>query len=213
MDFDVPYARDHTRIIRHRSKQAKLSDINLTGMPGGGLDLWAATAGGVAALVSAFVVVPLWMWLVPLPAALAALPCGFVAIGVYLVVQRDTAGRDGPLVAVQQIYIRFLQPKSLTRLDDDKSPSHYHWTAIVLREPGARGPVEPVRQFREYGFIGDEPTAPVQGCTWPAAYESIEEWRYRVWWERGGELVENEIEYEFDDELNEMDEALLEGSE
>lgn len=207
MDFDVPYARDHTRIIRHRSKQAKMSDINLTGMPGGGLDWWATTAGAVGAALAAIVVVPLWMWLVPLPAVLAVLPCGAVAAAIYLVVQRDTAGRDGPLVAAQQLYIRFLQPKALTRLDDDKSPSHYHWTAIVLREPGARGPVEPVRQFREYGFVGGDPVTPVQGRTWPAAYESIDEWRYRVWWERGGELVEAEME------LDGMDEAILEGSE
>lgn len=205
MDFDVPYARDHTRIIRHRSKQAKVSDFNLTGMPGGGLDWWATGAGVAAGLLAAVFVVPLWMWLLPLPAVIAVLPCLAVVASVYMVVQRDTGGRDGPLVAVQHLYIRLLQPKTVTRLETDKSASHYHWTAIVLREPGARGPVEPVRQFREYGFIGGEPAAPVQGRTWPAAYESIEEWRYRVWWERGGEL--------FEDELENADEAILEGSE
>lgn len=191
MEFDVPYARDYTRIIRHRSKQAKLSDFNLTGMPGGGLDGWASLAGGVAALIAALLLVPIWMWVVPWPNMLVTVPLIVIAAAVYLMVQRDTGGRDGPLVALQRYYIRLRQPKSVTRFDVDTSATHFNWVAIVLRQDGARGPIEPVRQFREYGYLDGEPAAPVQGREWPAASESIAEWQYRIWWEKGGELIED----------------------
>lgn len=187
----VPFATDYTAVINHRGRMATANDINMSGLPGGGLVLSAAAA---AALITAVVAVPsviAWHFLAPVPAVLST-PiwlCMFVA--VYWVAQRDTEGRETVSQRMKLTMLRVVkQPKQIAGMAADNEPTHFTWVAIVERPAHAKGPALPVRQYENYGYVGEEPTEPIQGRQWPATYESIEQWQRRVWWESGGELLD-----------------------
>lgn len=185
---DIPVAKDYTRIIRHRSKIAMLSDVDVSGLPGGGLDAVAGVAALLCAAVLAVPGVALWKLFVPgLPTVLVALPVLAVSFGFYWFVQRDTEGRDNPIDRLLLLLVRIRQPKAIASLDADTSPTHCHWQLTVMREPGAPGPRRSLRTRTHYRHIAGRPTAVVQGAEWPAADEDVAVWRYRTWLEKYGD--------------------------
>ncbi|MEW1938346.1 hypothetical protein AB0331_13390 [Dietzia maris] len=189
--MNAPYATDYTAIVHHRSRMATANDIDMSGLPGGGLDLPAAGWGLVATAVFGTPIVLGWMWLVPASAWFSAPILLCVWVAVYWVAQRDTEGRETFMQRMQLLVVRMAkQPKQIAGMAEDREPTHFTWVAIVARPGGAKGPALPVRQYEHYGFTADAPTEPVQGRMWPAAYESIEQWQRRVWWESGGELLD-----------------------
>lgn len=184
----LPEAHDYTRIIRHRSKIAMLSDFDVSGLPGGGLDAFASVSALIFAALLAVPGVPLWNTFVPnLPTVLVALPILVLAFAFYWWVQRDTEGRDNPIDRILLFYVRLRQPKAIASLDADKSPTKAEWQVIIMREPGAPGPRQYLRRHSEYRHIGRKPTPVVQCGEWPAADEPLDVWRFRAWLEEHGE--------------------------
>lgn len=189
--MSAPYASDYTAIVHRRGRLAKANDLDLTGLPGGGLDLQAAGLAAVGPVVAALVVVPVWLMFVPLSLWLA-LPVAIVAwVPLYWLFQKETEGRESILQTLQIVLLRsFRQPKYVAGMAADKEPTHFMWEAIVARTAGSEAPAMPVRQYEHYGYDGDLPTAPIQGRQWPAFDEPVTEWQFRVWWESGGELLD-----------------------
>ncbi|MFL0579523.1 hypothetical protein [Dietzia sp. 179-F 9C3 NHS] len=193
----VPYATDYTAIVHHRSRMATANDINMSGLPGGGLDMPAAGWGIGGMAVAAVPVVPLWSLLVPVSAWFSApvLLCVFIA--VYWVAQRDTEGRETFAQRIQLTVMRmFKQPTQIAGMAADKEPTHFTWEAIVARPAGIDGPALPVRQYEHYGYVDEMPAEPIQGRQWPAADESVAQWQRRVWLESGGQLLAETFEQE-----------------
>lgn len=189
--MSAPYATDYTAIVHHRSRMATANDIDMSGLPGGGLDMPAAGWGLAGAAVAAVPVIPLWMALVPVSTWFSAPILLCVWIAVYWVAQRDTEGRETAMQRVQLLIVRMAkQPKQIAGMAEDKEPTHFTWVAIVARPVRAEGPALPVRQYEHYGFIGKTHVEPIQGRMWPAADESMEQWQRRVWWESGGQLLD-----------------------
>lgn len=189
--MSAPFATDYTAIVHHRQRMATANDIDMSGLPGGGLDMPAAGWGLVGAALAGVPIVLGWMWLVPVSAWFSAPVLLCVWLAVYWVAQRDTEGRETVLQRMQLLVVRIAkQPKQIAGMAEDKEPTHFTWVAIVERPAGVKGPALPVRQYEHYGFIGDAPAEPIQGRQWPAAYESIKQWQRRVWWESGGELLD-----------------------
>lgn len=187
--MSAPFATDYTAIVHHRSRMATANDINMSGLPGGGLDLPAAGWGLLTTVVAGVPIVFGWMWLVPVSAWFSAPLLLCVWVAVYWVAQIDTGGRETVQQRMQLLVLRLAkQPKQIAGMAEDKEPTHFTWVAIVERPVGAKGPALPVRQYEHYGFVGDLPTEPIQGRQWPAADESIKQWKRRVWWESHGEL-------------------------
>lgn len=188
-----PYVSDYTAIVHRRGRMAKASDINLTGLPGGGLDLKAAgAAAGIAAAVGAVAFLP-WQLYVPLTPWMLV-PLGILlAAPLYWLFQRETEGRESILQSLQLAYLRrFRQPQFVAGMASDTEPTHFQWEVIVARDADADPPVLAVRQYEHYGYNGDQLAEPVQGRMWPAFDESVGDWQYRAWWESGGQLIDQQ---------------------
>lgn len=190
---EFPIAQDYTRIVKHRSKQATMQDINLSGMPGGGLDLpaagWGFGVGLIAAAVSFLILVfstPSMFWV------LGVVPGVVVGAIVYWIVQHDDEGRDGIFDRLKGQAVRLKQPKAISGLDNDNSVTSFRWETIVAREPGARAPSRVVRRFSEYGYVDNQLAQPVQRWAWPAADESIDAWLHREREQCRGEVYNGE---------------------
>ena len=190
--MNVPYATDYTAIVHHRGRMATANDINMTGLPGGGLDLPAAGWGLAATGIIGAPIVGIWLWLIPVSAWFSTPLLLCIWVSVYWVAQHDTEGRETTLQRLQLMAVRRLkQPKHIAGMAKDQEPTHFTWVAIVQRPASTAGPALPVRQYEHYGYRGEDPAEPIQGRQWPAASESIEQWQYRVWFEAGGEILED----------------------
>lgn len=191
---DPSYARDYTRLMRHRGKMPRFDDWSLAWMPGGGLDLsaagWALGAGiGVGGLAALFS-----MLIGATVAFLVGVVVLFIVFAVvYFVLSHDTDGRDSTWQRYSMAILGWSQPESIDELRKETEPTDFALEAIVQRKEGQPGIAKPVRQFQSYGYSGDRPISPLQSLEWPAADESFGQWRDRrgvaIAFSRGREVI------------------------
>lgn len=157
------YARDMTRVMRHKGKLWNISDFSLAGV--GGISLQAGVISFVVGLVAGVGVGAILAVAFGLPFGLVFLAVtAVVIVGVYFVLSRNAGGKDQPL---DRLLIwsagRIRDPGIVRGAGRDRQPYRLHWTAILWRPEWAN--VDTSRQPRRRQYnpqpVGDDSFAVV----------------------------------------------------
>lgn len=152
------YARDMTRVMRHKGKLWNISDFSLAGI--GGVSL---QAGGIALALGAIT----GLFLAVIGSLLLAIPFLMTFIGVglvtgfvtYAVLSRNRGGKEQPLDQFKLWFAsRRRDPGIVQGARRDDQPHHLRWVAIAWRPDWANVDVTSRPHTRAYNPqpVGDD---------------------------------------------------------
>ncbi|MDN5756942.1 MAG: hypothetical protein L0H59_00150 [Tomitella sp.] len=144
------YARDMTRVMRHKGKMWNLSDFSLAAI--GGVSLQPALIAVVIGGVTGFALTVVLMMLMTVPFGLTFIALFVLTtVAVYVVFSRNRGGKEQPFDQMKMwIGGRTRDPGIVRGARRDDQPHHLRWVAIVWRPEWADVDVTRQPQRRKY---------------------------------------------------------------